>query len=41
MKTETGECYYLDESGRLCVAISYTDENGTVTTEVRIVNENI
>lgn len=29
---KTGECYYFDEDGNLCLAISYCDENGHVTT---------
>lgn len=29
---KTGECYFRDEDGNLWLAISYQDENGTVTT---------
>jgi hypothetical protein len=37
VKTKTGQCYYLDENEQLCIAISYIDENGFVTTENEIV----
>lgn len=37
IKIETGRCNYMDEQGNLCLAISYIDENGIVTTEPEIV----
>ena len=31
---ETGRCNYIDEQGNLCLAISYKDKDGNVTTEI-------
>jgi hypothetical protein len=36
---KTGECYYLDEDGNLCLATSYCDENGHVTTSSALVEQ--
>ena len=33
-KDKTGECFYHDENGQLCLAISYCDKNFVVTTEI-------
>lgn len=30
---KTGECFYLDEVGTLCLAESFVNEAGEVTTE--------
>ena len=34
---KTGECMYRDEEGNLCLAESFVDENGEVTTEITII----
>ena len=34
--TKTGECLYLDENGNLCLAESFVDESGSVSTEIKI-----
>ena len=34
---KTGEVYFLDEDGNLCIAISWQDEDGVVWTEQDIV----
>lgn len=36
-KTESGRCNFVDEQGNLCLAISYKDSKGVVTTEVEVV----
>jgi len=33
MSKKTGECYYRDENGKLCLATSYEDDNGQVSTQ--------
>jgi hypothetical protein len=35
---KTGECYYRDEAGNLCLAESFVDEAGDVSTQVTIVD---
>lgn len=39
--TKTGECNYRDEEGNLCLAESFVDSNGEVTTEISILEEAI
>jgi hypothetical protein len=34
---KTGQCFYHDENGQLCLAISYCDESGQVTTTVVLI----
>ena len=34
---KAGECMYRDEEGNLCLAESFVDENGEVTTKVTII----
>ena len=34
---KTGECIYRDEEGNLCLAESFLDADGGVTTEVTII----
>ena len=34
---KTGECIYRDEEGILCLAESFVDADGEVTTEVTII----
>lgn len=36
-KTETGRCNVIDEQGNLCLAISYEDSKGVVTTEITVI----
>lgn len=36
IKTKTGECKYIDEQGNLCLAESFIDEKGLVSTETKI-----
>ena len=39
--TKTGECNYIDEEGNLCLAESFEQENGEVTTSKTIIEEAI
>lgn len=36
-KVKTGECYFRNEAGDLCLSESFVDENGEVTSEDRVV----
>ena len=36
-KVKTGECYFRDAEGNLCLAESFVDEAGVVTSEERVV----
>lgn len=35
--TKTGEVFFLDDEGRLCLAESFVDEHGNVSTETRVI----
>lgn len=37
---KTGKCYFYDESGNLWLAISYVDDQGNVTTQDILIEEN-
>ena len=37
---ETGRCNYIDEQGNLCLAESFVDSEGVVTTITTIIGEN-
>ena len=37
--TKTGECKYRDEEGNLCLAESFVDAMGEVTTKITILEE--
>jgi hypothetical protein len=39
--TKTGECYFLDQNGSLWLAVSYVDEEGVVTTQDILIQENL
>jgi hypothetical protein len=34
---KTGECYFVDEEGVLCLAESFMDDKGNVETKVSVV----
>ena len=34
---KTGECYFRNENGDLCLAESFQDDKGVVTTEITVI----
>ena len=38
---KTGECYFIDESDRLCLSESWMDETGLTWTTNRVIDEDV
>ena len=38
---KSGECYFVDENNRLCLAESITDETGMTWTIVSVIDEDV
>ena len=36
---KTGECYFINEEGQLCLAESFEDEQGNVETQITVIED--